>query len=191
MMSTLGRSCAHSGDASLSETEKPAIDLSTLPDLPRKRGRKKRHVPEEERMKKGSPEWAEHMRNIGFKKGDGRGGRASGGGRVATPKETKEWLSGKSLDVAQLLYDMAFDEDVPAKDRIKAAMWVAEMTIAKAPTQSEVKVDHNYNLGMMLLEAQKLAGNALPSPEAPIIDITPTHIEDAVLVPNPDEDKND
>lgn len=183
MMSTVGRSFARLEDASLSDTEKPPIDLSTLPDLPRKRGRKKRHVPEEERMKKGSPEWAEHMRNIGFKKGDGRGGRASGGGRVATPKETKEWLSGRSLDVAQLLYDMAFDEDVPAKDRIKAAMWVAEMTIAKAPTQSEVKVAHTHSIADMLAEV-----NALRlSDNSKTIDITPNRIEDAVLVPNTDE----
>ncbi|MGQ3209530.1 hypothetical protein [Shinella sp.] len=164
------------------DDEKPNIDLGPLPDLPRKKGRRKRVVPEHERMKKGSPEWDEHMRRIGRKKGDPK---VPGSGRKATPKETKEWLSGKSLDVAKLLYDIAFDDTVAAKDRIKAAMWVAEMSIAKAPTQSEVKVSHSHTIADMLAEinSMRLTDNSKT------IDLTAKSVEDAVFVPVPGEDK--
>ena len=140
-------------------------DIGPLPDTPRKkRGSRRRVVTAEEREKKQSPEWKEHLRTIGFQKG-----RSRTGGRVATPKETKEWLAGKSQDVAQLLYDMAFDEDLPARERIKAATWIAEMTMARAPTEQKVEVTHTHDIGAMLLEAQRLASSKL-------IDVSPKPI---------------
>ncbi|GCA50626.1 hypothetical protein CN157_09310 [Sinorhizobium meliloti] len=137
------------------------IKLDVIPELPRKKGRRKRTVTDQERERKQSPEWQEHLKKIGFQKG-----REKTGGRVATPKETKEWLAGKSQDVAELLYNMAFDDTIPAKERMKAAMWVAEMTMAKAPTEQKVEVNHTHDIGAMLLEAQRMATSKL-------IDVTP------------------
>ena len=137
-------------------------DIGPLPKPPRKKGgTKKRAISDKERERWASPEWNEHLKKVGFQKG-----REKTGGAVATPKETKEWLAGRSQDVAELLYQMAFDEDLPAKERMKAAMWIAEMSISKAPVEQKVEVNHTHDIGSMLLEAQRMANK-------PLIDITP------------------
>lgn len=145
------------------------IDKSVLPDLPsrRKKSGRRRTVSDEERALKTSPEWKERLAKNGFQKG-----RAKTGGRKATPKETKEWIAGKSIDVAEFMYNAMNDDTQPLKERIKAAQWLGDMSMSKAPTESTVKVDHTYNLGNMLLEAQKLA--SLPPP---MKDITPEAVE--------------
>ena len=139
-------------------------NVGPLPELPRKKGRgRKRVVSAEERALKTSPEWQEHLRTIGFKKG-----REKTGGRVATPKETKDWIAGRSQDVAQFMYDIMNDEDQPVKERIRAAQWLGEMSMSKAPAEQKIEVNHNHDIGAMLLEAQRLASSRL-------IDVTPNH----------------
>jgi hypothetical protein len=147
------------------------IDTSVLPELPRKTGKRRgnRFVSAEERALKTSPEWKEQLAQHGFQKG-----RKKTGGRKATPKETKEWIAGKSIDVAEFMYNAMNDETQPLKERIKAAQWLGDMSMSRAPTESTVKVDHTYNIGNMLLEAQKLA-----SLQPPMKDITPVEIIDA------------
>jgi hypothetical protein len=138
-------------------------NIGPLPE-PKKRGRRKRAVSEKERERWNSPEWKEHLKEIGIQKGTPK---HPDSGRKATPKETKEWLAGKSQDVAELLYNMAFDDTIPAKERMKAAMWVAEMTMAKAPTEQKIEVNHTNDIGAMLLEAQRMMATSK------LIDVTP------------------
>lgn len=142
-------------------------DIGPLPDLPRKKGRKRRTVSEKEMERLKSPEHLERLKQNGFQKG-----REKTGGRVATPKDTKEWIAGKSQDVAELLYNMAFDDTIPAKERMKAAMWVAEMSMSKAPVEQKVEVNHTHDIGAMLLEAQRLASGT-KALEKPMKDVTP------------------
>lgn len=77
--------------------------------------------------------------------------------------------------MAQLLYDMAFDDTIPARERMKAAMWIAEMSISKAPVEQKVEINHTHDIGQMLLEAQRMASKPLidVTPKLPVIDITP------------------
>lgn len=138
-------------------------ELGPLPDTPRKkRGSRRRAVSDKEREFKQSDEWKNHLRTIGFQKG-----RQKTGGRIATPKETKEWIAGKSKDVAEFMLNVMNDDTAPMRERLKAAQWLGEMSMAKAPTQQEIKVDHSYSISNLLLEAQRNAGK-------PIIDVTPT-----------------
>jgi hypothetical protein len=154
-------------------------DIGPLPDLPRKKGRKKRTMSAAEREQKTSPEWNEHLKQIGFQKG-----RAKTGGRVATPKETKEWIASKAQDVAELLYDMAFDEEIAPKERMKAAMWVAEMSMSKAPTETNVQVNHSVSIAEMLTQINQARVAASNSTTHELIDITPTpDIVEAVAEP--------
>lgn len=130
-----------------------------------------------------TPEHAEHMRKIGFKKGDGRGGRASGGGRVATPPEVKAAMAEKTHEAVEIMYDLMYNSSNESV-RWKAAAYFLDAMVAKAPTQSEVKVNHTHSIADMLAEV-----NALRlSDNSKTIDITPTRIEDAVLVPLSNED---
>ncbi|MDX0947224.1 hypothetical protein GOD93_16355 [Sinorhizobium medicae] len=141
------------------------IKLDVIPSPPKKKGgRRKRAVSEKEQERWQSPEWKDHLKKIGFQKG-----REKTGGRVATPKETKEWIAGKSINVAEFMWDLMNDDTQPIKERRAAAVWLGEMSMAKAPVQQEIKVDHNYNLNNMLIEAQRNAGK-------PILDITPNPI---------------
>lgn len=165
----------------MSDSEKPAIDLSILPEPPRKRGRRKRIVPESERMKKTSPEWAAHMKAIGRKKGDPK---VPGSGRKKTPKEAKELVDSRSEEVVEFLFRVMNDEEAQLKERIKAAQWLGDISLSKAATRQTVDVNHKHSIADMLSEV-----NALRlSDNSKTIDITPTRIEDAVLVPVPDED---
>ncbi|WP_037454246.1 hypothetical protein [Sinorhizobium fredii] len=160
-------------------------DIGPLPDLPRKKGRKKRTVSQEEMDRLKSPEHIDRLKRVGFQKG-----REKTGGRVPTPKETKEWLAGKTQDVAELLYDMAFDDTIPAKERMKAAMWIAEMNISKAPTEQTVNVNHNHQISDMMArinedrQARQIEVGSKPmkdiTPAAPVIDanFVPLEIED-------------
>jgi len=118
----------------------------------------------EELATKQSPEFLAHLKSIGRKKGDPK---VPGSGSKATPKETKEWLAGRSQSVAELLYNMAFDENIPAKERMRAAMWIAEMSMSKAPVEQEIKVSHTHDIGALLQEAKRLAAKNM-------IDVTPT-----------------
>ncbi|WP_455918654.1 hypothetical protein [Ensifer canadensis] len=136
-------------------------NLGPLPEPPRKKGRRRRIVTEEERANKTSPENLERLRKIGFQKG-----REKTGGRVATPKETKEWVAGKSRDVAEFMYEVMNDDAQPIKERIRAAQWLGEMSMSKAPSEQKVEVNHVYDVNAMLLEAQRMAS-------AKLIDITP------------------
>ena len=138
-------------------------DLGPLPEPPRKKGRRRRIVTEEERAKKTSPEWKEHLRKIGIQKG---ATKHPDSGRKATPKETKEWLAGKSRDVAEFMYEVMNDDAQPIKERIRAAQWLGEMSMSKAPSEQKVEVNHTYDVNAMLLEAQRMAS-------AKLIDITP------------------
>lgn len=151
----------------------PTIDMNSigpLPEVRRKRGRpKKVVVSEAEQARRTSPEHIEHLKKIGFQKG-----HAKVGGRQATPKETKDWIAGKSMDVGVFMLALMNDDTQPMKERYKAAAWLGEMSMSKAPTSQEIKVDHTYNLNNMLLDAQKMAGNPPPLiAEHPIIDVTP------------------
>ncbi|MGH0331034.1 hypothetical protein [Sinorhizobium meliloti] len=141
------------------------IKLDVIPSPPKKKGgRRKRAVSEKEQKRWQTDEWKDHLKKIGFQKG-----REKTGGRVATPKETKEWIAGKSINVAEFMWDLMNDDTQPIKERRAAAVWLGEMSMAKAPVQQEIKVDHNYNLNNMLIEAQRNAGK-------PILDITPNPI---------------
>ncbi|RVJ16634.1 hypothetical protein CN184_28235 [Sinorhizobium medicae] len=141
------------------------IKLDVIPSPPKKKGgRRKRAVSEKEQERWQTDEWKDHLKKIGFQKG-----REKTGGRVATPKETKEWIAGKSINVAEFMWDLMNDDTQPIKERRAAAVWLGEMSMAKAPVQQEIKVDHNYNLNNMLIEAQRNAGK-------PILDITPNPI---------------
>ena len=135
-------------------------ELGPLPEF-NKRKKRTRTVSPEERAKKQSPEFREHLKNIGFKKG-----QAKVGGRIATPRETKEFLSDKGVDAAKMMWQLATDPDVKDDTRRKALEYILSISVSRAPTQSEVKVDHNYNISNMLLEAQRMASG-------PIIDVTP------------------
>lgn len=139
-------------------------NVGPLPTPSRKKGQgRKRLVTAEEREKKTSPEWKEHLRNIGRKKGDPK---IPGSGSKATPKETKEWIAGKSIDVAEFMFEVMNDPDQPVKERIRAAQWLGEMSMSKAPVEQKVEVNHTHDIGQMLLEAQRMASK-------PLIDITP------------------
>lgn len=148
------------------------IDTSVLPELPRKRAQagRRRTMSDSERALKTSPEWKEKLAKTGFQKGMQK---VPGSGRKATPKETKEWIAERSIDVAEFMYRAMNDETQPLKERIKAAQWLGDMSMSKAPTETNVKVDHTYNIGNMLLEAQKLAS----LPPSPMKDITPSAVE--------------
>lgn len=138
------------------------IDTSVLPELPRKRSQagRRRTMSESERALKTSPEWKEKIAKHGFQKGMQK---IPGSGKKSTPKETKEWIAERSIDVAEFMYNAMNDDTQPLKERIKAAQWLGDMSMSKAPTESTVKVDHTYDIGSMLLEAQKLA-SLPPSP---------------------------
>lgn len=134
--------------------------LGPLPE-PNKRKKRTRRVSDEERAKKQSPEFQAHLRSIGFQKG-----RKKTGGTVPTPKETKDFLNGKGLEAAEMMWTLANDPEVKDDTRRKALEYILSISVSRAPTQSEVKVDHNYNISNMLLEAQRMASN-------PIIYVTP------------------
>ncbi|WP_050979904.1 hypothetical protein [Sinorhizobium sojae] len=137
-------------------------DIGPLPAPPKKKGgRRKRAVNPKEQERWQSDEWKEHLKKVGFQKG-----REKTGGRVATPKETKEWIAGKSQDVAQFMWDLMHDDTQPIKERRAAAVWLGEMSMAKAPTEQKVEVNHTHDIGAMLLEAQRMATTKL-------IDVTP------------------
>lgn len=154
-------------------TKGPPIE-GPIPETTRKKGgTRRRTMTAEEKAFRTSDEWKEHMRSIGFKKGDGRGGRASGGGAIKTPKETKEWIASRSLDVAEFMYSMMTDENQPAKERIKAAAWLGEMSMSKAPVEQKMEVNHTHDIGAMLLEAQRLASKPLIDIKPTVIDVTP------------------
>ncbi|ASP88176.1 hypothetical protein CDO26_27905 (plasmid) [Sinorhizobium meliloti] len=140
------------------------IKLDVIPSPPKKKGgRRKRAVSEKEQERWNSPEWHEHLKKIGRQKGDPK---VPGSGRRATPKETKEWIAGKSIDVAEFMWDLMNDDTQPIKERRAAAVWLGEMSMAKAPTESKVEVNHTHDIPAMLLEAQRMATSKL-------IDVTP------------------
>ncbi|MDW9768601.1 hypothetical protein [Sinorhizobium meliloti] len=138
------------------------IKLDVIPSPPKKKGgRRKRAVSEKEQERWQTDEWKDHLKKIGFQKG-----REKTGGRVATPKETKEWIAGKSINVAEFMWDLMNDDTQPIKERRAAAVWLGEMSMAKAPTEQKVEVNHTHDIGAMLLEAQRMATSKL-------IDVTP------------------
>lgn len=138
--------------------------VGPLPTPSRKKGQgRKRVVTAEEREKKTSPEWKEHLRNIGRKKGDPK---VPGSGSKATPKETKEWIAGKSINVAEFMFEIMNDDTQPTKERIRAAQWLGEMSMSKAPVEQEIKVSHTHDIGALLQEAKRLAAKNM-------IDVTP------------------
>ncbi|MBD8663123.1 hypothetical protein IFT59_07635 [Rhizobium sp. CFBP 8752] len=142
--------------------------LGPLPQPRRKKGApRRRAVSAEELAKKKSPEFQEHLRNIGFK-----AGRTKTGGTVATPKEAKEWAATRSLDVMKFMFDVMTDEDQPTKERIRAAQWLGEMSMSKAPVEQKVEVNHTHDIGAMLLEAQRMVSKSLVD-VTPLIDVTP------------------
>ncbi|WP_145643264.1 hypothetical protein [Neorhizobium alkalisoli] len=104
-----------------------------------------------------------------------RSGKEKTGGRIATPKETKEWISGKSLDVAEFMYGVMNDESQPVKERIKAAAWLGEMSMAKAPTQQEINVNHSHTIANMLASV-----NMDRLENSKTIDLVAVEIEDNV-----------
>ncbi len=134
--------------------------LGPLPE-PNKRRKRTRTVPPEELAKKQSPEFQEHLRKIGFQKG-----RKKTGGRVATPVETKEFLNGKGLEAAEMMWELANDPDVKDDTRRKALEYILSISVSRAPTEQKVEVNHTHDIGAMLLEAQRMASK-------PVIDITP------------------
>jgi len=137
------------------------IKLDVIPELPRKKGRRKRTVTDQERERKQSPEWQEHLKKIGFQKG-----REKTGGRVATPKEAKELAKSASVEVVQFMRDVMNDDTAALRERIKAAQWLGEISLSKAPSEQKVEVNHTHDIGAMLLEAQRMATSKL-------IDVTP------------------
>ena len=140
-------------------------NVGPIPAPKRKSGQaRKRVVTAEEREKKTSPEWKEHLRNIGRKKGDPK---VPGSGSKATPKETKEWIAGKSINVAEFMFEIMNDDTQPTKERIRAAQWLGEMSMSKAPVEQEIKVSHSHDIGALLQEAKRLAAKNM-------IDVTPT-----------------
>lgn len=146
-------------------------NVGPLPAPKRKKGQaRKRVVTQEEIDRKSTPEFQEHLRKIGFQKG-----RKKTGGTVPTPKETKEWIAGKSIDVAEFMYEVMNDPDQPVKERIRAAQWLGEMSMSKAPVEQKVEVNHTHDIGAMLLEAQRMASKSLidVTPKLPVIDVTP------------------
>lgn len=134
--------------------------LGPLPE-PNKRKKRSRTVSPEERAKKQTPEFQEHLRKIGFQKG-----RKKTGGTVPTPKETKEFLNGKGLEAAEMMWELANDPDVKDDTRRKALEYILSISVSRAPTEQKVEVNHTHDIGAMLLEAQRMASK-------PIIDITP------------------
>lgn len=145
-------------------TEFDPENVGPIPAPKRKKGQtRKRVVTPEELEKRRSPEFLEHLKKIGRKKGDPK---VPGSGSKATPKETKEWIAGKSINVAEFMFEIMNDDTQPTKERIRAAQWLGEMSMSKAPVEQKVEVNHNHDIGQMLLEAQRLASK-------PLIDITP------------------
>ncbi|AYD01730.1 hypothetical protein [Neorhizobium sp. NCHU2750] len=134
--------------------------LGPLPE-PNKRRKRTRTVPPEERAKKQSPEFQEHLRKIGFQKG-----RKKTGGTVPTPKETKEFLNGKGLEAAEMMWALANDPDVKDDTRRKALEYILSISVSRAATETKVEVNHTHDIGAMLLEAQRMASK-------PLIDVTP------------------
>lgn len=135
--------------------------------------------------KRKTPEHAEHMRRIGFKKGDGRGGLGSGGGRKALPQEVKDAMSEKTLEAVEIMVDV-MQNSKNDMARIKAAEYLLSPFVAKAATQSEVKVSHSHTIADMLAEinSMRLTDNSKT------IDLTAKAVEDAVFVPVPGDDND-
>jgi hypothetical protein len=141
-------------------------NIGPLPERKKSR-RKVVETPDKPNGRK-SPENIERLKKIGFQKGQS----GNPGGRKATPKETKEWLEGKGLDMAQLLYDMALDESIHPKERMKAAMWVAEISVAKSSSEQKITVNHNHDIADMLSRINQ----ARLKDDGKTIDITPNHL---------------
>lgn len=132
-----------------------------------------------------TPEHAAHMRKIGFKKGEG--GNSRGGGRKATPPEVKAAMAERTLEAVAIMEDLMVNGRNEAV-RQKAAAYFIDAMVSKAPTQQNVEVKHTHQIADMLAQATALR----LTDNGKTIDVTPTAIEEAVIVPvREDEHDND
>ncbi|AEG09289.1 MULTISPECIES: hypothetical protein [Sinorhizobium] len=154
------------------------FDISEFPEIKRKKGRRKRTVTEKERERWQSPEWNDHLKKIGRQKGDPK---VPGSGRRPTPKEAKELANSKSVEVVEFMLSVMRDEDASMKDRMKAAAYLGDMTLSKAPTESKVEVNHTHQIVDMMarINAQRHGIKDI-TPATPVIEanFVPLEIED-------------
>lgn len=73
------------------------------------------------------------------------------------------------------MYRVMNDETQPVKERIRAAQWMGEMSMAKAPTQQEINVNHSHTIANMLASV-----NMDRLENAKTIDLVAVEVEDSV-----------
>lgn len=143
------------------------------------RPRKTPLAPTDKRL---SPEHKEHLKRVGKQKGC-----AKTGGKIALPAEVKEAMSTKTLDAVEIVYDLMMNSSNDMA-RLKAAEYLLNPFVSKAPTEANVTVNHNHAIADMLSQINQ----ARLKDDSKTIDITPTVIaEDVSFVTVNDEDEEE
>lgn len=107
-----------------------------------------------------SPEFKEHLKKVGFQKG-----HEKKGGRKALPKELKEAMRERTFDALDTMIDLMENSPNPVV-KLKAAQYLLDPFISKAPVEKNVNVNHSVSIADMLAEINQQR-------QSKLIDVTP------------------